>query len=100
MLALHNEIELREAHLFMMGILPSSERVFTFLSSFAEMRGHDGFLVLPMCRRDIGDYLGLSMETVSRSFSALKECGRIELNGAEKFRIVEKEATSFGHCAA
>lgn len=91
---LQSEIEQREAHLVMMGVLPSSERVFGFLSAFAALRERSGFLVLPMCRRDIGDYLGLSMETVSRSFSALKESGRIELKGAERFRIVSDDTMS------
>ncbi len=100
MCELQSEIEQREAHLVMMGILPSTERVYAFLTAFADMRGRDGFLVLPMCRRDIGDYLGLSMETVSRSFSALREAGRIELNGAERFRIADKELAPVDHRAA
>ncbi len=100
MRCLQDEIEQREAHLVMMGILPSSERVHAFLSTFAKLRAREGFLVLPMCRRDIGDYLGLSMETVSRSFTALREMGRIELKGAERFRIVEEQDASVDHRAA
>ncbi len=100
MRALQMEIELREAHLVMMGVLPSSERVFSFLEAFSRMRGSDGFLALPMCRRDIGDYLGLSMETVSRSFTALREAERIELNGAEKFRMLDQSEPTISHKAA
>jgi CRP/FNR family transcriptional regulator len=42
-----------------------------------------------MRRQEIADYLGLSLETVSRAFTALKRAGLIEMNGAEKFRFVE-----------
>lgn len=100
MCELQTEIEQREAHLVMMGILPSSERVYAFLKAFSDMRARDGFLALPMCRRDIGDYLGLSMETVSRSFSTLRETGRIEMKTPEKFRIADKEDRSLDHRAA
>ena len=98
--ALQFDIALREAHLVMMGVLPSTERVYAFLQAFSKMRGRDGFLALPMCRRDIGDYLGLSMETVSRSFTALREAGRIELNGAEKFRILPQADAALSDRAA
>ncbi len=36
---------------------------------------------LPMNRTDIADYLGLTLETVSRQISALKRDGVIELEG-------------------
>ena len=62
------------------------ERVKLFLTTFAERRPSKGFVALPMCRRDIADHLGLSMETVSRAFSTLKERGEITLKGATFFR--------------
>lgn len=63
------------------------ERLFHFLSEFALSRWGTGFVALPMCRRDIADHLGMSVETVSRAFSDLKAKGRIDLACAEKFKI-------------
>jgi CRP/FNR family nitrogen fixation transcriptional regulator len=39
-------------------------------------------MALPMTRRDISDYLGLTIETVSRSLTALKRKGFLKLTGA------------------
>ena len=62
------------------------ERVKLFLMQFAARRSSKGFIALPMCRRDIADHLGLSMETVSRAFSSLKARGDIALKGSNFFR--------------
>ncbi len=44
-----------------------------------------------MLRRDIADYLGLTLETVSRSFSELQSEGVVELDGARHV-ILRKRA--------
>ena len=62
------------------------ERVQLFLEGYARRRKSRSYIALPMCRRDIADHLGLSMETVSRAFSTLKERGDISLRGANFFR--------------
>jgi CRP/FNR family nitrogen fixation transcriptional regulator len=40
-------------------------------------------IILPMTRRDIADYLGLSLETVSRSLSVLRDQGIISFHQQE-----------------
>ena len=50
----------------------------------AERAVRAGVLALPMCRRDIGDYLGLTLETVSRSLSALAEKGALSFSGSRQ----------------
>lgn len=62
----------------------AQERIATFLLELVE-RLTDGdqdgavTLKLPMRRRDMADYLGLSVETVSRTMSAMKNTGVIDL---------------------
>ena len=78
------------ATLFMLTAKSSAvERVKLFLEEYASRRSSNGFIALPMCRRDIADHLGLSMETVSRAFSTLRERGQIALRGANFFRTIE-----------
>src|ERR1700722_7528411 len=55
--------------------------------------------VLPMSRYDIADYLGLSVETVSRSLTHLKERGVIELSGPRSVRIRDRDALEGGESA-
>ena len=57
------------------------ERIAYFLTEMAERVGGAGRLQLPMSRYDIGDYVGLSSETVSRAFTALRQRGLISTFG-------------------
>jgi CRP-like cAMP-binding protein len=66
-------------HLMMLGRQNAKERIAHFLLLLAD-RLHteeDTPLALPMRRRDIADYLGLRIETVSRVLSDLKRAGTI-----------------------
>jgi CRP/FNR family nitrogen fixation transcriptional regulator len=45
-------------------------------------------MALPMNRRDIADYLGLTLETVSRALSALRKEGLIKFLGQTQREIV------------
>ena len=51
---------------------------------------------LPMSRYDIGDYLALAAETVSRTLSELRQSGAIRLEGTHKVRIVDRAALEEG----
>ena len=46
---------------------------------------------LAMTRHDIADYLGLTLETVSRMFAQLNEQGAIRLEGARRVRLLDTE---------
>lgn len=82
-----DQLKNRERQLLSMVSAKASERLFNFLYEFASSRPTTGYITLPMCRRDIADHLGLSAETVSRTFSELKRKGCIDLANPEKYRI-------------
>lgn len=68
-----------QEHLLVLGRQTAAERVAAFLLDLAERQGGLEQLEMPMSRMDIGDYLGLTIETVSRVFSKLKDHGIIAL---------------------
>lgn len=63
----------------------AQERLASFLLAMAErIDGEEGglrVLDLPMSRRDIGDSLGLTIETISRQFSELRAAGLVQTKG-------------------
>lgn len=69
------------------------ERLAGFLAAMTERVGKliDGkcTLDLPMSRRDIGDSLGLTIETVSRQLGILREAGLIETRGRSRIVIFD-----------
>jgi CRP/FNR family transcriptional regulator, nitrogen fixation regulation protein len=64
-----NEKQHVEDHMLLLGCKNAMERVASFLLEVDHRLAVAGMLALPMCRRDIGDYLGLTLETVSRALS-------------------------------
>src|SRR5439155_18683799 len=65
------ELRHAEDHMLLLGRKTAMERVATFLLEMDRRQTVAGMMALPMCRRDIGDYLGLTLETVSRALSQL-----------------------------
>lgn len=72
-----------QEQMLLLGRKTAREKVATFLlklSRRAELQGQPGSpIALPMSRADIADYLGLTIETVSRTFTQLKRDGIIGL---------------------
>jgi len=57
----------------------AQERVASFLVEMSERAAAGNAIELPMSRQDIADYLGLTIETVSRTLTSLEGCAAIEL---------------------
>jgi CRP-like cAMP-binding protein len=60
-------------------IKSAEERVAGFLIEMARRSTKTASVELPMSRQDIADYLGLTIETVSRTFTQLEHVGLIAL---------------------
>jgi CRP/FNR family nitrogen fixation transcriptional regulator len=68
-----NNLQHAEDHMLLLGRKTSLERVAAFLIEMDRRLTAAGVVPLPMSRRDIADYLGLTLETVSRALSRLHE---------------------------
>lgn len=77
-----------ENHMLLLGRKTSLERVAAFLLEMDSRLTAAGVMALPMCRRDIADYLGLTLETVSRALSTLHEMGILGFLGQTQRQIV------------
>jgi CRP/FNR family nitrogen fixation transcriptional regulator len=71
-----------EDHMLLLGRKTAMEKVATFLLEMDRRLAKAGMMALPMCRRDIGDYLGLTLETVSRALSQLNDQGILMFSSA------------------
>ncbi len=79
------EIVADERLVIMLGRMSAEERLAACLMNFSQRYaylGMDGTVLrLTMSRQDLGEYLGLALETVSRLFSRFQNDGLIEVHG-------------------
>lgn len=77
------ELVAAQDHILLLGRKTAVEKVATFLlllsSRAARRAGTGNPVVLPMTRAQMGDYLGITLETVSRAMSSMAKCGVIEI---------------------
>jgi CRP/FNR family transcriptional regulator, anaerobic regulatory protein len=89
------EIVREHGVMLLLGSMRAEERLAVFLLNLAQRLHARGFsrseLVLRMTREEIGNYLGLKLETVSRTFSKFADEGLIEVRHRH-LRIVDSEA--------
>jgi CRP-like cAMP-binding protein len=83
-----DQLRRAEDHMLLLGRKTASERLAAFLLGMNERCGGTGVVELPMSRRDIADYLGLTLETVSRGFSQFQASGIVHLVDARNVVIV------------
>lgn len=89
------EIVREHGVMLLLGSMRAEERLAAFLLNLVQRLHARGFsrseLVLRMTREEIGSYLGLKLETVSRTFSKLMDDGVVEIK-QRHVRIVNAEA--------
>lgn len=78
MLTAHH-LEHAQSHLLLLGRKNAQERLATFLLEMADRCQAGIAIELPMSRQDIADYLGLTIETVSRTLTQLETSNVIDL---------------------
>jgi CRP/FNR family nitrogen fixation transcriptional regulator len=85
--------ELRRAQTRMLLLVKSAEeRVAGFLLEMAERARGGNVVELPMTRRDIADYLGLTFETVSRTLRSLANKAAIEVVAPRRIVLRNRSA--------
>jgi CRP/FNR family transcriptional regulator, nitrogen fixation regulation protein len=70
----------------------AQERVASFLLEMAERSLGGNAIDLPMPRQDIADYLGLTIETVSRTLTSLESCAAIEVPSSRRILLRNRPA--------
>jgi CRP/FNR family nitrogen fixation transcriptional regulator len=77
-----------EDHMLLLGRKTSTEKVAAFLLEMDQRFATPNLMILPMTRRDIADYLGLTLETVSRALSALRHRNLIRFTRPSQRELV------------
>ncbi len=89
------EISAMQDHFMMLGRKSATEKVASFLSvitdRYGETCGAFRQITLPMKRSDIADFLGLTTETVSRTFTTLRKAGVIAMRGSHTVIVIRPQ---------
>jgi CRP/FNR family nitrogen fixation transcriptional regulator len=80
-------LRLAQEHMLLLGRKNAEERVASFLLDMARREASVEVVELPMSRQDIADYLGLTIETVSRTLTQLEGKEAIELPTSRRVRL-------------
>ncbi len=89
------EIVREHGVMLLLGSMRAEERLAVFLLNLVQRLHARGFsksqLILRMSREEIGSFLGLKLETVSRAFSKFSDDGMVEVK-RRNIRIIDIEA--------
>jgi CRP/FNR family nitrogen fixation transcriptional regulator len=89
--ATRRELERTQEHLLVLGRKTACEKVASFLLDVAQ-RGDVAAVALPMGRQDMADYLGLTIETVSRMVTQLQGSRIVEFQDSRHFAVKRWDA--------
>jgi CRP-like cAMP-binding protein len=86
------ELSQARSRMLLLGRMSARERLASFLLRIAarSRREDRDSIPLPMTRSDIGDHLGLTTETVCRTFAELKSAGLIEARSPHELRVLKR----------
>ncbi len=90
-----DELDAARDWMLLLGRKTAGEKIATFVEMVVRrqhFQRRDGLkpdLVLPLSRGDIANYLGLTLETVSRQIGQLKSDGIIEFVDKRRFRVLD-----------
>jgi CRP/FNR family transcriptional regulator, nitrogen fixation regulation protein len=85
-------MDLAREHSLLLGRGSAAQKISAFLLEFARREGCESTVELAMSRQDIADYLGLTIETVSRTLSQLERDGVIALPSARRVALKDRAA--------
>src|SRR5262245_50671238 len=88
-----HELRRVQDHILLL-IKTAQERVAAFLLEMADRASGGNSFELPMSRQDIADYLGLTIETVSRTLPQLESTAAIELPTSRRIVLRNRPALS------
>ena len=83
-----HELKVAQQHMLMLGRMTARERLCLFL---LERLNGGGLTHLPMSRTDIADYLGLTLETISRTMTKLRVDGVICTPTSSSIEVIDPE---------
>ena len=89
--AMHNLAQARD-HSLLLGRRGAAEKVAGFILNWARRCLSEGAVHLAMSRQDMADYLGLTIETVSRSLSQFEREGIIALPSTRQLNVLNARA--------
>ncbi|MEO6103174.1 MAG: helix-turn-helix domain-containing protein, partial [Pseudoxanthomonas sp.] len=79
--------------MILLGRRTATERTASFLVTLRDrwkrINGQSAHVALPMTRADIADYLGLTVETVSRSFTRLRQENLIAARDPQHIELLD-----------
>jgi CRP/FNR family nitrogen fixation transcriptional regulator len=87
-----NSLAVAREHSLLLGRGSAAQKISAFLLEAACREGSDGVVDLAMSRQDIADYLGLTIETVSRTLSQLERDGTIKLPTSRRVVLKDRRA--------
>jgi CRP/FNR family nitrogen fixation transcriptional regulator len=79
-------------HARLLGRSSAMEKMAAFLLEWSAHSADRKLITLVMSRQDIADYLGLTVETISRTLTQLKQEGLIQLLSARQIRLTSISA--------